>query len=120
MTDTPNPTPHALVATRIRQHRVRLGLTQQQAADQSRLPLRTYRRFEASGHGNVATLFAIATAFDRARAIENLFPVWVETRTRTQVALAALDEARTQNQQRVLTREERFREILERERRGRD
>jgi transcriptional regulator with XRE-family HTH domain len=54
-------------------HRAKLGLTQAQVAAKSGLPLRTYRRFESSGCGNVQTLYAVAAAFGRAKIIEHMF-----------------------------------------------
>jgi len=69
---------YTLVARRIRQQRRGLRLTQAAAAAQAGLPLRTYRRFESTGRGNVETLYAIAYALQRGRAIENIFPLWQE------------------------------------------
>lgn len=72
------PVAHRLIALRVRQQRVKLGLTQAEAAARSGLPIRTYRRFESSGHGNVDTLYAVAMAFDRVQAVESIFGVWAE------------------------------------------
>ena len=100
---------HSLIATRIRQHRLRLHLTQEQAAAQCQLPLRTYRRFEASGHGNVVTLFAIAAAMDRTQAVENIFPAWQNTGVKG--PLPSPEE--------LLSREDKYARILARERAAR-
>lgn len=81
MTASPTPptsqeTRQRLVALRVRQFRAKLGLTQAAAAASAGLPLRTYRRFEASGRGNVETLYAIAVAFGRGQMIEGVFTIW--------------------------------------------
>jgi len=99
---------YILVARRIRQHRIHLGLTQTAAADGARLPLRTYRRFEATGRGNVETLYAVAMALERGRGIENVFPVWQEKPQAAPVSAEAI------------AREKKIRMILEREKLARE
>lgn len=85
MTDTSNSSAipcQRLVAQGLRAHRAKLGLTQAQAAARSGLPLRTYRRFESSGGGNVQTFYAIAAAFGRAKVLEVIFGMHGETPAR--------------------------------------
>lgn len=77
-----------LLCTRLKAHRQRSGLTQEQAAAKAGIPLRTWRRFEKTGAGNVETLYAVCYALERGRAVENLFPVWQAPKPEHQVRIS--------------------------------
>ncbi|MHA6891407.1 helix-turn-helix transcriptional regulator [Ralstonia pseudosolanacearum] len=76
------------ISDRVRHERKRLKLTQQEFAARCGIPLRTYKRFELGQRDSLITFIKIVVAFDRAIAIELLFPpkpTSLEVRTPTAV-----------------------------------
>ncbi|MDR0852989.1 MAG: helix-turn-helix transcriptional regulator [Clostridiales Family XIII bacterium] len=61
------------VASRVRQRRLELNLTQKGLAERAGIPLATYRRFESIGEISLRNLVLIATAFGMVDGILNLF-----------------------------------------------
>lgn len=62
------------LASRLRSERIRKGFTQEQMAALSEVPLRTYKRFEATGVGSTINLIKSLRSLERLRALEVLFP----------------------------------------------
>ncbi len=66
-----------VIGLRIKNERLRLNLTQDSVARQAGLALRTYKRFEASGRTNLATLVAVLRVLNRLRMLEVALPAAV-------------------------------------------
>ncbi len=62
------------LAMRVRGERVRNGYSQPAFAEKAGIALRTYKRFELTGVGNIETLIRILMALDHARGFFTLFP----------------------------------------------
>lgn len=62
------------LAMRVRGERVRTGFSQSAFAEKAGVALRTYKRFELSGVGNIDTLARIMIAMGHARGFYMLFP----------------------------------------------
>lgn len=64
----------SFLASRIRSERLRQGYTQANMAEKSGIPLRTYKRIELTGMGNIQNLIQILRVLGRIRAIEIILP----------------------------------------------
>ncbi len=64
----------AVIALRLKNERLRRGLSQSTVAVSSGVSLRTYKRFEASGTGNIQTLVSVLRTLDRLRMLEIALP----------------------------------------------
>lgn len=62
------------IADRVRLERRKLKLSQYNFADQCRIPLRTYKRFEQGQCDSLEAFLRIVRAFERIAAVELLFP----------------------------------------------
>ncbi|KVN63214.1 hypothetical protein WT13_13365 [Burkholderia anthina] len=62
------------LAMRVRGERVRNGYSQSAFAEKAGIALRTYKRFELTGVGNIETLIRTLMALDHARGFFTLFP----------------------------------------------
>lgn len=76
----------ARIALRIRRERTLLGASQADFAKAAGIPLRTYKRFEATGHASLENFVRVISVFERVSALELLFPPKpVSSRTLDQV-----------------------------------
>ena len=64
----------ALLSDRLRHERGRLGLTQDQFANQCGIAVRTYKRFELGKCDSLDVFLKIVIVFERTRALDLLFP----------------------------------------------
>lgn len=64
----------AVIAIRLKTERLRGGMSQLALSEKSGIPLRTYKRFEATGRGQIDTLVAVLRALNRLRLLEVLLP----------------------------------------------
>lgn len=64
----------AVIALRLKNERLRRGLSQATVALSSGVSLRTYKRFEASGTGNIQTLVSVLRVLERLRMLEIALP----------------------------------------------
>jgi transcriptional regulator with XRE-family HTH domain len=62
------------IGDRVRGERKRLGLTQVEFAQLCGVPLRSFKRFEAGASDSLTILLRVVQYFNRASAIEMLFP----------------------------------------------
>jgi transcriptional regulator with XRE-family HTH domain len=62
------------MGSRLRGERLRLGLTQVEAALRAGLPLRTYIRMEQNGRGKLSTFVAALRGLGRVAAVVALLP----------------------------------------------
>ena len=58
------------LASRIRSERVRKGHTQEAISSLAGISLRTYKRFEWTGRGNISNLIEVLRVFGKLRLIE--------------------------------------------------
>ena len=63
-----------LMAAQLKAERLRRDWTQEFAARQANLPLRTYCRLERLGNGSIENLMALLKAFNRQMLVAVLFP----------------------------------------------
>ena len=68
------------LASNIRIERRKAGYTQAKFAELTGISLRTYKRFEANGQGNIETLIQILRALGKLRILQAMFPVPAEVR----------------------------------------
>lgn len=64
----------AVIALRLKNERLRRGLSQVTVASSSGISLRTYKRFEADGRGTTQTLVAVLRVLERLRLLEVALP----------------------------------------------
>lgn len=63
-----------LIASRMRQLRQDSGHTQESLAALANVSLRTFKRFEAEGKGNLETFISILRALNRVQYLHLIFP----------------------------------------------
>lgn len=65
----------SFLASKIRSERLRQGYSQAIMAEKTGIPLRTYKRIESNGMGNIQNLIFILRALGRIEALKLLFPL---------------------------------------------
>ncbi len=73
----------AVIALRLKNERLRRGLSQVTVANSSGISLRTYKRFEADGKGTTQTFVAVLRVLERLRLLEIALPAPVINPPRT-------------------------------------
>ena len=79
------------IADRVRLERRKLRLSQRKFADQCRIPLRTYKRFEQGSCDSLEAFLRIVCVFERIAALELLFPPKAFAIAENRSPTAALD-----------------------------
>lgn len=86
------------LADRVRLERRRAGLTQKAFAEQCGIPLRTFKRFELGECDSLEAFLRIVVAFERAVALELLFPPKVSVIATVRSPTRAIEKLRARLQ----------------------
>lgn len=78
------------LATKVRQWRRTEGISQADLASRAKVPLRTFKRFEAHGKANLATFVQVLRALGRTQYLFMLFPAPVVRRPNLEERLKQL------------------------------